>query len=108
MTDAWTAFRGSAASTAAALTNASVQASPGTGKKLITRQVLFSNEGTANAFTLKDGSGGSTLFGPVYLGANQSLAYRFVKPLVSTSATALVVDTTASDHANVVCEGSIE
>jgi hypothetical protein len=81
MSDAWVKFRGSAASTAAALTNASVQATPGAGKRLVIRQVIFSNEGTANSFSLKDGSGGSVVFGPIYLAANNTFRYKFLSPI---------------------------
>ena len=108
MSDAWVKFRGSAASVAAALTDASVQATPGVGKRLVLRQVILSNEGLANSFTLKDGSGGSTLLGPIYLGANQTLTYKFLSPPRLTANTALVVTTSAADHANIVCEGSVE
>lgn len=109
MSDAWNKFSGSAASTNAALTNQSVQAAPGAGKSLIVRQIIFSNEGTANSFALLNGSGGANVLGSViYLGANQSFTYKLFKPYKLTANTALVVTTTASDHASVIAEGSVE
>lgn len=105
---AWVPFKGSQASTDAALTNASVQASPGTGKYLVVRKVIFSNEGSANSFALLDGSGGTSLLGTIYLGANQTFTYTLANPIKLTAATALCVTTTATDHANIVVEGSIE
>jgi hypothetical protein len=105
---AWAPFKGTAASTTGALTNTSVQATPGAGKYLVLRQFILSNEGAANSFALLDGSGGTSLVGTIYLGANQTLTYKLLNPIKLTANTALCVTTTATDHANIVCEGSIE
>ena len=108
MADTYVSFLGKAASTTAALTNQSVQAAPGAGKYLVVRQIILSNEGTANSFALLDGSGGTSLLGTIYLGANQTLTYRFLRPYRLTANTALCVTTAADDHANIVVEGSVE
>lgn len=108
MNDVRVAFTGTQASTTGALTNASVQAAPGAGKYLVVRKFILSNEGTANSFALLDGSGGTSLFDTIYLGANQTLTYTPLNPVKLTANTALCVTTTAADHANIVVEGSIE
>lgn len=105
---AWTGFRGSAASTAAALTNVVVQAAPGASKSLVVRRITFSNEGAANSFALLDGSGGTSLLGTIYLGTNSTFTYAPLNPICLTANTALCVTTTAADHSNIVVEGSIE
>jgi len=102
----------SAASTAAALTGVEVKATPGAGKFLVITQVVFSNEGTANSFVLKDGDATAVYppTGAVYLGANQTfnsgkLPHPITLPVANKS---LTITTAAADHSVTIVHGYVK
>ena len=92
------------ASTDGALTDSEVRAAPGAGKYLVVEQVIFSNEGTANSFLLEYDT--TAVYGPVYLGANQTFNSGLMPfPITLAANKALTVTTTAADHSNTIVHG---
>jgi hypothetical protein len=103
-TGGWVA---SAASTTGAMNPTEVKAAVAAKAHYI-EMVVFTNEGTANSFILKDGDGGAIYppTGAVYLGANQTFNSGLLPKAVKvTSAKSLTCTTTAADHAAVIVHG---
>jgi hypothetical protein len=104
-TGGWVA---SAASTTGAMNPTEVKAAAAAGAAHYIDMIVFTNEGTANSFILKDGDGTAVYppTGAIYLGANQTfntglLPYR-IKVVTAKSITCT---TTAADHAACVVHG---
>ncbi len=104
-TGGWVASK---VSTDAALTGSEVKATPGASKQLVLEKIIFSNEGTANSFVLKDGDATAVYppSGAVYLGANQTFdSGALPYPIKVTANKSLTVTTTAADHSTTIVHG---
>ena len=102
-TGGWVA---SAASTVAALTATEVKATPGAGKSIVIEQIVFSNEGTANSFVVKD-EDAVALYPPtgaIYLGANQTFNSGRLNIRVTANKN-VNVTTSATDHSTTIING---
>lgn len=87
---------------AAAQTNATVVAAPGSGSLYIT-DVIISNGAVAGNVTLLDGSGGTVLL-EFYPAINGSLSHSFRTPIRLTATTLLAItSTTVTTHSVTVC-----
>ena len=104
--DATGGWIASASSVAAALSAAEVKAAPGAGKSFVIEEIVFSNEGTANSFVVKDGDA-TVLYPPtgaIYLGANQT--FNSGRPSIPVTANKNInVTTSAADHSTTIVHG---